>query len=133
MRKAVILEEKVEKVIAEKFNLPFPMTPEVKVGDDSVCMAEWEQIVPRNPDEQWGSDVIKAGYVVKAAPIGIAMLPSYEAYKLFMARFNALYDQDTSLGAAAPGISTAPMTMSASITCCWMASFEEARPWTRLL
>lgn len=95
------LEEKVEKVIAEKFNLPFPMTPEVKVGDDSVCMAEWEQIVPRNPDEQWGSDVTKAGYVVKAAPIGIAMLPPYEAYKLFMARFNALYDQDTSLGAAA--------------------------------
>ena len=40
---------------------------------------------------------------------------------------------DTSFGAAAPGISTAPITMSASITCCSIASFDDASPWTRLL
>ena len=39
----------------------------------------------------------------------------------------------TSLGALAPGISTAPMTMSASVTCCSIASFDDARPCTRLL
>ena len=39
----------------------------------------------------------------------------------------------TSLGALAPGISTAPMTMSASVTCCWMVSCEDASPCTRLL
>ena len=40
---------------------------------------------------------------------------------------------ETSLGAFAPGISTAPITMSASVTCCWIASLDEARPCTRLL
>ena len=40
---------------------------------------------------------------------------------------------ETSFGAAAPGISTAPITMSASITCCSIASREEASPCTRLL
>ena len=39
----------------------------------------------------------------------------------------------TSVGAFAPGISTAPMTRSASVTCCSMASCEDARPCTRLL
>ena len=39
----------------------------------------------------------------------------------------------TSFGAAAPGISTAPITRSASMTCCSIASFEDARPCTRLL
>lgn len=84
------LEDRVEAVIARKFNLSIPFAPEVKIADDAVCMAEWEQIVPRNPDEQWGADVIKAGTIVKAAPIGIAMLHPYEAYELFMDRFNAL-------------------------------------------
>jgi alanine dehydrogenase len=36
-------------------------------------------------------------------------------------------------GAAAPGISTAPITMSASITCWRIASADDASPWTRLL
>ena len=40
---------------------------------------------------------------------------------------------ETSFGAAAPGISTAPITMSASITCCSIANREEAIPCTRLL
>lgn len=95
------LELKVEKVIAEKFHLPFPMSPEIKPADDAVCMAEWEQIVPRNPDEQWGKDVIKAGTIVKAAPIGIAMLSPWDAYKMFMSRFDRLYSHDTSWGNAA--------------------------------
>lgn len=87
------LEHKVEAVIAKKFNLSFPMQPEIKTADNAVCMAEWEQIVPRSPDEQWGSDVIKTGVIVKAAPIGIAMLQPYEAYELFMERFNMLGGQ----------------------------------------
>ena len=40
---------------------------------------------------------------------------------------------ETSLGAAAPGMSTAPITMSAWVTCCSIASFDEARPCTWLL
>lgn len=89
------LELKVEQVIAKKYDLPFPFAPEIKTADDAVCMAEWEQIVPRNPEEKWGADVIKAGTVVKAAPIGIAMLHPYEAYELFMERFDALMDKRT--------------------------------------
>lgn len=84
------LELKVEAVIAQKYCLPFPMSPEVKIADNAVCMAEWEQIVPRSPDEQWGADVVKPGVIVKAAPIGIAMLQPYEAYELFMERFDTL-------------------------------------------
>lgn len=84
------VEERIEKVISQRFSLSFPMKPEVKLADDAVCMAEWEQIVPRNPDEKWGSDVIKAGTIVRAAPIGIAMLSAWEAYELFMDRFTEL-------------------------------------------
>lgn len=95
------LEDKVERVIAQKFHLTYPFAPEIKIADNAVCMAEWEQIVPRNPDEQWGADVIKQGVIIKAAPIGIAMLHPYEAYELFMERFNSLYQHDVSWGEAA--------------------------------
>jgi uncharacterized protein len=87
------LEERVEAVVARKFGLIYPFMPEIKIADDAVCMAEWEQIVPRDPKEHWGEDVIKAGTVVKAAPIGIAMLQPYEAYELFMERFETLYER----------------------------------------
>ena len=84
------LEEKVEVVIAEKFNLNYPFAPEIKVADDAVCMAEWEQIVPRNANEKWGADVIKAGQIIKAAPYGIVMLSPFEAYELFMENYDRL-------------------------------------------
>ncbi len=38
----------------------------------------------------------------------------------------------TSFGAFAPGISTAPITRSASVTCSWIVSFDDASPCTRL-
>jgi uncharacterized protein len=88
------LEDRVERVISRKYGLTHPFPPEVKVADNAVCMAEWEQIVPRNPNERWGADVIKAGTIVKAAPIGIAMLHPYEAYELFMDRFRTLSRHD---------------------------------------
>lgn len=96
------LELKVEAVVAEKFNLKFPMPPVVKVADDAVCAAEWEQIVPRDPSEQWGCALTtKDGRPVQAAQIGIAMLPPYEAYNLFMDRFNAIVDRHADMGFAA--------------------------------
>lgn len=84
------LEEKVELVIAKKFDLQYPFAPEIKFADDVICMTEWEQIVPRDPGEQWGQGVVKPGEQLKTAPIGIAMLEPYKAYQLFMAKYEEL-------------------------------------------
>jgi len=46
-----ILEEKLQKVICEKFGLPFPMSKEVKEIDKAMLEIEWERIVlRRGPD-----------------------------------------------------------------------------------
>lgn len=87
------LEMKVESVISKRYGLLDPMPPEVKIADDAICAAEWEQIVPRNANEKWGYAVTKGGQPVAPASIGIAMLSPYEAYKLFMDRFSSLYDE----------------------------------------
>lgn len=87
------LERKVEAVIARKFNIAMPIPADVKFADNAVCMAEWEQIVPRDTSERWSADVIKHGEIVKAAPIGISMLQPYEAYKLFMSTYEKLSGQ----------------------------------------
>jgi hypothetical protein len=82
------LEDKVEAVIARKYGLKTPMPVEVKIADDAVCAAEWEQIVPRDPAEKWGQTIInKQGAPVAPAQIGIAMLSPRDAYELFMERF----------------------------------------------
>jgi hypothetical protein len=81
------VEERIEKVIAKKFRLQFPMPKEVKTADDALCLAEWNQIVPRDAGEIWQNALETE---VKPAHIGIAMLQPLEAYRLFMDRFNAL-------------------------------------------
>lgn len=89
------LEDKVWKAIATRFDLPVEMAAEVKMADDAICMAEWVQIVPRDPNEQWGYAVVKGGTPVQAAQIGINMLSPIEARDMFMDRWNSLTSRQT--------------------------------------
>ncbi|NKX37734.1 hypothetical protein HGG70_07355 [Rhodobacteraceae bacterium R_SAG4] len=81
------VEDSIEVVVAERFRLAQPMPMEVKVADDAVCLAEWNQIVPRASGEVWQGALVTD---VKPAPIGIAMLQPLEAYNLFMERYRIL-------------------------------------------
>ena len=81
------LEEKVERVIATRFGMDFPFNSVIKVADDAVCQAEWEQIVPVFQGEtRQNVDMMHSTAIT--APVEIAMLPPFEAYELFMDRFH---------------------------------------------
>lgn len=81
------VEDNIEVVIAAKYGLQYPMPQEVKQGDDAVCLAEWNQIVPRGAGEVWQSALVTD---VKPAQIGIAMLQPLDAFNLFMDRYRSL-------------------------------------------
>src|SRR4029079_10384074 len=75
-----------------------------------------------------GSECVVAWVSAKQPPWSTAMSTSTEPGFICATR-----SLEISLGAAAPGISTAPITMSASRTCCSIASLLDASPCTRLL
>ena len=91
------VEQNIERVIAKKYRLQFPMPKEVKIADDAVCLAEWHQVVPRDRGEIWQNALVTD---VKPAHIGIAMLQPLEAYRLFMARYEQLVGLHTQTSAA---------------------------------
>ena len=75
------LEDSVERVICQKYGLIYPLPPEVKTADDAVCRAEWEQIVPKDPNEVWNTSLALS---VPAARIEVQMVSPYTAYLTFV-------------------------------------------------
>lgn len=83
-----VVEDLNEKVIAERFNLVYPFPAEVKIADEAICEAESQQIVPRDPDEEWDTGAMHDR--TNAAPYEITMhLPS-EAKAIFMLTYRRL-------------------------------------------
>lgn len=76
-----------ERVIAQRFNLVDPLPPEVKAADDALADAEFSQIVPKDPNEEWSSGIMRS--TDSSADIKIAMLSPYEAKQVFL----AVYDE----------------------------------------
>lgn len=76
------VEEINERVIAKKFNLPFPFPKEVKIADEAVCAAEAQQIVSMAPNEDWNVGKMHNDKVI--APYTIEMLDPVAARDLFL-------------------------------------------------
>lgn len=83
------IEEKVEKVIFEKFGLPYPMRPEVKKFDVQMLYAEKAQLMrvtkaTAYEARKWGEDEVEANIKIEE------ITPRF-AEEMFFARFNELY------------------------------------------
>ncbi len=74
------IEHKVEKAIFEKYDLPFPMEPMIKEGDNAVFVAERQQLQPDVP----------VGLDIPAAPFKIVPWTAEKAKREFLKRYKEL-------------------------------------------
>lgn len=79
------IEFSIEKVVAQKWNLLCPLPKEVKMADEAVCAAESQQIVPKDPNEEWQSGKMHDDSAV--APYEIQMLDAYSAKEFFLIEY----------------------------------------------
>lgn len=81
------LETHIWLAVADRYSLPWQLDPLVKLADDAVCWAEWEQVVPHSEDEVWcGATTV----VEEPANIKVGMwTPSY-AKAQFLGLFNTM-------------------------------------------
>lgn len=77
------IEDRAEKVFAERYGLIYPLPPEIKIADKAVCTAEFRQIVPHSPDDP--SDMLHPDTL--CAPYEIEMLTAYQAKEQFLHYF----------------------------------------------
>ncbi len=77
-----------EQAVADKFNLPYPMPKEVKIADEAVCSAEFEQIIPKCDSQNWDEGRLHDDTHV--APFEIAMLDPASARDLFLHHYMRL-------------------------------------------
>jgi 5'-deoxynucleotidase YfbR-like HD superfamily hydrolase len=83
-----IVEEKNERAGAERFGLVYPWPEAIKIADEAVTAAEVDQIIVRDPSEEWSSGKLHDDS--KVAPYQIEMLLPYEAKVFFLDRFYEL-------------------------------------------
>lgn len=81
------MEIKNEIILAEKFNLQYPFPPEVKIADEAVCSAEYQQIIKKHPSHDW-SGGMKHGDTSRTADVEIEMLDPYAAKLLFLSAYH---------------------------------------------
>lgn len=85
-----IVEALNEAAIAKRFGFDYPYPPIVKIADEAVTAAEVQQVVPRDPNEEWDSGRLHDNSNV--APFEIQMFSPYEA-KLFFLRAYELLEE----------------------------------------
>ncbi|MTH61123.1 hypothetical protein [Paracoccus litorisediminis] len=78
------LEDRIWLAVAERFGLPETLDPLVKVADDAVCWAEWQQVVPHDASETWGYNISGAQ---EPAKIRIAMWEPSFAKRMFLGTY----------------------------------------------
>lgn len=81
----VKIEKHMEKTISQRFGLPFPMSPEIKVADLCMLATEKRDLMPASTKEDWS---ILNGYEPYDFEI-IGHSPEI-AYLIFMSRFRKL-------------------------------------------
>lgn len=74
-----------EKANAIRFGLIYPYPEEVKIADEAVTAAEVNQIIVKDPDDDWSFGKLHDD--TRVAPYEIQMLLPYEAKILFLDRF----------------------------------------------
>jgi hypothetical protein len=79
------IEARLERVINEKFGLPYPMSVDVKRADDMLLTAEGYYLF--NPPQQWVLDKLKAAGLEKPMIAPIVCWPPVTAKAMFMKRF----------------------------------------------
>lgn len=80
-----VVEDLNEAAGAARFNLVYPYPAEVKLADEAVTTAEMQQIIPKDPCDEWESGKLHDDSL--AAPYEILMLSPYEAKEMFLDRF----------------------------------------------
>lgn len=85
------LEKLNEQAIAERFNLIYPWPVEIKIADEAVTNAEFDQIIVRNPDEEWDSGMLHDAS--NMANYEIQMLEPYHAREMFLRCFHDLIER----------------------------------------
>jgi 5'-deoxynucleotidase YfbR-like HD superfamily hydrolase len=84
MKKYREAEEKLEKVIAQKFNLTLPLPQDIKIADKRMLIAEKRDLMKNCELKDWEYDDIKA-VEFKVEPIG-----PKDAERLFLSRYGEL-------------------------------------------
>lgn len=79
------IEARLERVINEKFGLPYPMSVDVKRADDMLLTAEGYYLF--NPPQQWVLDKLAAAGLEKPMIAPIVCWPPATAKAMFMKRF----------------------------------------------
>jgi len=79
------VEDLNEQEIAFAFDLPWPCAPEVKLADEAVCNAEYQSIIPRDPDLDWSAGMLHE--TTNTAPYVIEMMLPAQARDYFMGHY----------------------------------------------
>jgi hypothetical protein len=80
-----MVEMENEAAVEKRFNVGKEMMdPAIKIADDAVCHAEYVQIVPRDPSQEWAPEYHDGSVM---ANIEIIMFSPYDAKKWFLHRF----------------------------------------------
>ncbi len=79
------IEDKIEQAVAKKWGLIYPLPKEVKMADEAVCAAESQQIVPKDPRDEWTSGLMHDDTHI--APYEIEMLDAYAAKEFFLMEY----------------------------------------------
>jgi len=85
------VEELNERAGSLAFNLVYPFPPEIKIADEAVTTDEVNQIVPKDPNEEWESGKLHDDS--KAAGFTIQMLTPYEAKLFFLERWQVVAER----------------------------------------
>jgi uncharacterized protein len=93
------VEDLNEAAGASRFNLVFPYPKEVKIADEAVTNAEIQQIIARDPNEEWDSGKLHDDTLT--APYQIEMLSPFAAKEMFLLRYEEVM-QDRHKYAALP-------------------------------
>jgi hypothetical protein len=86
-----VVEELNEHAGAIRFNLLYPYPQEVKIADEAVTSAEIEQMIIKDPSEDW--EVGRLHDNSRVAPYQIEMLDPYPAKELFLLRLEEVLRQ----------------------------------------
>jgi len=79
------VEDINELVIAQRFNLVYPFPEEIKIADEAVTAAEVNQIIVKDPKEDWSYGALHD--TSRIAPYKIRMFEPYSAKRMFIDRF----------------------------------------------
>lgn len=96
------VEDLNENAVALRFRLDYPYPPSVKIADEAVTTAEIQQIITKDPDEDW--EVGRLHDSAKVAPIEIQCFYPHQAKKFFLHRFHQLWDEAANWRRQARGV-----------------------------